>query len=119
MAVSDAKQGQTHSKQQIVSANKMIGQFTSVLRSLPATSERDLGMGKRVDRVDTAATVKKKFQCTPYSLACSWYSNVFTLYRRTSPANENMNAASVLLFVIKLIVGHLHQQLVHCIQEQA
>lgn len=76
-----------------------------MLRSSPATSERDFGMGKRVDRVDTAATVKKKFQCTPYSLACSWYSNVFTLNRRTSPANDIMNAAFVLLFLISFTVG--------------
>ena len=84
MAASDIQKGGTHSGLSVQIKGLASAQ---VLRSLPATTERDFGMGTRVDIVDTAATVKKKFQCTPYSLACSWYSNVFTLYRRTSPAD--------------------------------
>ena len=47
----------------------------------------------RDDKIFVDANVKKKFQCKPYSVTCSWYPDAFTDARRRNPNTTRGNAS--------------------------
>ncbi len=59
----------------------------------------------------SSASVKKKFQCTPYSLTCSAYCSFFTLARRMVPrarrGRDGRSEARIRLVVlgVEVVVG--------------
>mmetsp|Transcript_26556 Transcript_26556/g.74605 ORF Transcript_26556/g.74605 Transcript_26556/m.74605 type:complete len:249 (-) Transcript_26556:38-784(-) len=52
------------------------------------------GTGSTLASSTTAARVMKKFQCTPYSLKCSWYSTDLTAAMRAAPMRNSGPAVS-------------------------